>query len=680
MIENLKTTLLLVVFILLGVTTQAQNVTVQGTVVDGQDEPIIGATLRVKNSKAGAVTDIDGKFRLENIRQGTEIEVSSIGFSTQTVKASANPMKVKLTEDKKLLDEIVVVGYGTLKKGNMSGAVSTIKADDLPTAGSSSLGEMLRGRASGANITSSNAAPGGGINISIHGGLSGQQPLIVIDGVPQASSNSVSHGGLYSGSSKDGTLIDLNPNDIESIDILKDASAAAIYGSDASGGVVLITTKRGKSGRAQITYNGSIAMQTTRDLPKLLNATDFMTIQNQVLGEMGKDARYTAEEIANAGNGTDWLKEVTRTGLVNEHNVSVTAGSDKVKNLVSLSYYEHKGVVKDNDMNRITGRLNSDITLNKHFKIGIQSSFSKIKYNDVPMGDQKADKAAVIYSAIHMNPTVPVRDEDGNFGYNPYRDIYPNPVSLLTITDETTSKNLSASAYLEYSPIKELTFRLTAGTDIRETQGDQYVPTTTYMGRVAPNGQASKQNAQSDRNLINIVGTYSKLIADKHDVNFMLGWEYKKSHYSGMGVVATDFPFDGALMNNLAAANNYSSVTSYKSSNEMASFFGRLNYAFDNRYLLTANFRLDGSSNFSDDHQWGFFPGVSVGWRINEEKFMQPLRKTVSMLKLRLGIGQTGNAGTLTGIESYYKVRSNAAVFGGDAVNGIYMSNLGNPD
>lgn len=680
MIENLKTTLLLVAFMLFCMVTQAQNVTVQGTVTDSQDEPIIGATLRVKNSKAGAVTDLDGKFKLENVRQGSEIEVSSIGFVSQTVKASAQTMTIKLTEDKKLLDEVVVVGYGTLKKGNMSGAVSSIKVDELPTAGSSSLGEMLRGRASGANITSSSAAPGGGINISIHGGLSGQQPLIVIDGVPQASSNSVSHGSLYKGSSKDGALINLNPNDIESIDILKDASAAAIYGSDASGGVVLITTRRGKSGKAKITYTGSVAMQTTRDLPKLLNATDFMNIQNQVLGELGKDPRYTAEEIAGAGKGTDWLKEVTRTGMVNEHNVSVTAGGEWAKNLFSLSYYEHKGVVKGNDMNRITGRLNSDIKISKHFKVGIQSSYSQIKYHDVPMGDSKADKAAVIYSAIHMNPTVPVRDEDGNFGYNPYRDIYPNPASLLTITDETTTKNLSASAYLEYSPIKELTFRLTAGTDIRETQGDQYVPTTTYMGRVAPNGQASKQNAQSDRSLINIVGTYNKLIAEKHNINLMLGWEYKKSHYSGMGVIATDFPFDGALMNNLAAANNYSSVTSNKSSNEMASFFGRLNYAYDSRYILTANFRFDGSSNFSDNHQWGFFPGVSVAWRINEEKFMQPLHKTVSMLKLRLGVGQTGNAGTLTGIESYYKVRANAAVFNGESVNGIYMSNLGNPD
>lgn len=661
--------------------TQAPKRKISGIVTDQNNEPLIGVSIIIEGNSGGTITDIDGHYMLDEVDGNAILVFSYIGYVSQKIVAgNQHTLNVLMKEDNQTLEEIVVVGYGTMKKANMSGAVSSIKADDLPTAGSASVGDMLRGRASGANITSSTASPGSSVNISIRGGLSGQAPLIVIDGIPQAGSASVSHGKLYNGSNKDTGLINLNPNDIESIDILKDASAAAIYGSDASGGVVLITTKRGTSGKPQVTYSGSIAAQTTRDLPKLLNATDFMTIQNEVLSELGKPERFSQTDIAAAGAGTDWLNEVTRTGMANEHNVSVTAGNEFAKSLFSLSYYDHQGVVKENSMNRITGRLNTDMKFNDHFKLGIQSSFAKFKYNDVPMGDQKADGAAVIFGAIHMNPAVPVFDDAGNYAFNPYREIYPNPMSLLTITDETTKQNFNVSAYLEYNPIKELSFRLTAGTDIRQTQGDQYVPTTTYKGTIAPNGQASKQNAQSAIELVNIVGNYNKVFSEKHDLNVMLGWEYKKSRYSGMGVIATDFPFDGALMNNLAAANNYTNVDSYKGSSEMASFFGRLNYSYDSRYILTANFRVDGSSNFAENHQWGAFPGVSLGWRLTEEKFMENLRNTISSLKLRLGIGQTGNAGSLTGVESYYTVRSNAAAFNGNTVNGVYLSNLGNPN
>ena len=283
------------------------------------------------------------------------------------------------------------------------------------------------------------------MNISIRGGLSGQSPLIVIDGVPQLSTKTVTTGTAYSGGEKDNALINLNPNDIETIDILKDASAAAIYSSDASGGVILITTKRGKTGKPDISYSGSVAFQYIKDAPDFLNARDFMIEQNKVFDELGRgdEKKYTDRQIANfVGDGTDWMDEVTRVGIVNEHNLSVSAGTDATKYLFSLSYYDHQGIAKNNSMNRITGRLNVDQTINRMLKAGINSTFSQIKYHDVPLGDGRQDNSALIYSAMTFIPTVPVRDEEGKYSVNPIRDIYPNPVSLLDITDQTVSRDL----------------------------------------------------------------------------------------------------------------------------------------------------------------------------------------------------------------------------------------------
>ena len=303
-------------------------------------------------------------------------------------------------------------------------------------------------------------------------------------------------------------------------------------------------------------------------------------------------------------------------------------------------------------MNRITGRLNVDQEFGKYVKGGINSSFSQIKYNDVPTGDSRQEKSAVLYSAMTFIPTVPVRDADGNFSVNPIRDIYPNPVSLLDIYDKTATKNLYASGYWEYKPWSFLNIRATAGVDISWTQADQYTPTTTKHG-FSLNGEASKQNANSQMNLINVIANFNKTFAEKHDINVMAGWEYKKQSWDGMGIIARDFPFDAPLMNNIGSSQQEKpTISSYRGTNEMASWIGRVNYTLLNRYILTANLRVDGSSNFSEEHQWGAFPGLSAAWKINEEAWLRNL-EWLTTLKLRGGWGQTGNAGNLTGINTF---------------------------
>lgn len=668
--------------IALSVLPALAQITVTGTVTDKTGEPLIGASVLVMGTQNGSATDLNGNFTLKNVAEGAIIRASYVTYKEQEQRA-VSKMHFVLEENSELLDEVVVVGYGSMKKSNLSGAVASVKADDLPSAGSASVGEMLRGRAAGMNITSSTAAPGGQMSIAIRGGLSGQQPLVVIDGVPQAPHSKVSAGTIYSGAAKDNSgLINLNPNDIESIDVLKDASAAAIYGSDASGGVILITTKRGKEGRPEISYSGSVAFSRIKDAPDFMDARQFMITQNQVFEELGRgdEKKFTQSQIDNfVGEGTDWMKEVTRTGVVNEHNLSVTAGGKSTKTLFSLSYYDHQGLVKNNSMNRITGRLNVDQDFGKYIKGGINSSFSQIKYNDVPTGDSRQEKSAVLYSAMTFIPTVPVRDANGDFSVNPIRDMYPNPVSLLDIYDKTTAKNLYASGYLEYKPWSFFNIRATAGVDISWTQADQYTPTTTKHG-FSLNGEASKQNANSQMNLVNVIANFNKTFADKHDVSVMAGWEYKKQSWDGMGIIARDFPFDTPLMNNIGSSQQEKpTISSYRGTNEMASWIGRVNYTLLDRYILTANLRIDGSSNFSEEHQWGAFPGFSAAWKINEEAWLRE-QTWLTTLKLRGGWGQTGNAGNLTGINTFYSVMQGAWAPGGSPVNGVALSKIGNPN
>ena len=668
--------------IALSVLPALAQITVTGTVTDKTGEPLIGASVLVMGTQNGSATDLNGNFTLKNVAEGAIIRASYVTYKEQEQRA-ASKMHFVLEENSELLDEVVVVGYGSMKKSNLSGAVASVKADDLPSAGSASVGEMLRGRAAGMNITSSTAAPGGQMSIAIRGGLSGQQPLVVIDGVPQAPHSKVCAGTIYSGAAKDNSgLINLNPNDIESIDVLKDASAAAIYGSDASGGVILITTKRGKEGRPEISYSGSVAFSRIKDAPDFMDARQFMITQNQVFEELGRgdEKKFTQSQIDNfVGEGTDWMKEVTRTGVVNEHNLSVTAGGKTTKTLFSLSYYDHQGLVKNNSMNRITGRLNVDQDFGKYIKGGINSSFSQIKYNDVPTGDSRQEKSAVLYSAMTFIPTVPVRDANGDFSVNPIRDMYPNPVSLLDIYDKTTAKNLYASGYLEYKPWSFFNIRATAGVDISWTQADQYTPTTTKHG-FSLNGEASKQNANSQMNLVNVIANFNKTFADKHDVSVMAGWEYKKQSWDGMGIIARDFPFDTPLMNNIGSSQQEKpTISSYRGTNEMASWIGRVNYTLLDRYILTANLRIDGSSNFSEEHQWGAFPGLSAAWKINEEAWLRE-QTWLTTLKLRGGWGQTGNAGNLTGINTFYSVMQGAWAPGGSPVNGVALSKIGNPN
>lgn len=682
-IKGLERILYIFLLSMISIAVSAQSKkTITGIITDANNEPLSSVSVYVEGTTIGTSTDLDGNYSLEIAADQQTLTYSYIGFITKNETiGNRTIINVVLMEDSQTLEDVVVVGYGTVKKSHLTGAVSSIKADELPQAATASVGAMMRGRAAGLQINQNSARPGGDMTFQLRGAVTGSAPLIVIDGVPQAAFAGRTTGTIYSGGKKDNTLISLNPNDIESIDILKDASAASIYGSDASGGVILITTKKGKDGKVDISYNSSYAFQTLTDFPDFLNARDFMIQQNNVFDELGRgnEKKFTQDQIDNfVGKGTKWIDEVTRTGFVMEQNLSIRSGTEKQQILASISYFDQKGVAKNNEMNRITGRINYDQKFNNWLKGGINASYAQLKYKDVPLGDQRQQNAALIYSAMTYNPTVPVYDEEGNFSDNPDRPgIYPNPVSLLNIKDEQKDNNISVTAYVEATILKGLTVKAVAGTDYRQVQGNQYIPTTTKEG-FEKKGIASKTKANDRLSLLNLIANFNRDFG-KNSLSVMAALEYKKRIWDGDGIIANQFPYDGATWNNLQSAEN-KTVTSYGGSNEMASFVSRINYSFDNKYSATFNMRVDGSSNFAPDHQYGVFPGLSVAWRLSEESFLKDNFNSLSNLKLRFGVGQTGHAGGLTGIFTYYKVLPNSYAFDGNMANGVGMAKIGNPN
>lgn len=686
MIHKLK---LITVLVLLSIAffanAQTQSELFKGKVTDSKNEALTGVTVVVSGSNRGTMTDVNGTFKIE-ARIGERLQLSFVGYENKTIVLTNQTfLNIQLLESDLSLSEVVVVGYGNVKKADLTGSVASVKARDLNKGATASVGTMLRGKAAGLNITQNSAKPGGGLNISIRGQKS---PLIIVDGIMQSNFSKLSSNSIYDGGENDTKLIGLNPEDIESVDVLKDASSTAIYGADAAGGVIIITTKKGKmeaNAKVDVSYTGSTSLQYLSDFPRFLTGKEFMIEQNKVFFELdnsvGNYSKHSQDRIDNfVGTGTRWIDEVTRVGMVNDHNISVRSGTANSQYLASLSYFDNQGVAKNNSFNRMTGRINLEQKFSDRITAGINSSFASMKYRDVPLGESRHEKSALIYSAMTFNPLVPIYDANGNYNENPDRPIYSNPVSLLEIKDETINKNLIANIYLNVKISKDLSLRATAGIDDKSVNTNQYIPRTTKAGAVR-NGVASKNNGGNQMLTANILANYSKKIAEVHEFSLMAGSEYRKSIWEGTYITASNFPTDGPMWNNLQSNEQEKPyVSSYKGSSEYLSFFSRLNYTLQNKYILTANFRLDGSSNFGTDNQYAPFGGLSVGWKMAEEDFIKDNADWIDVLKLRAGWGQVGNAGNLTGIYSYYSISPGAYAFNGQMMNGANLAKIGNKD
>lgn len=676
---------------------------VHGVVKDVNGEPIIGANVVVKgNPSNGTITDLNGNFDL-SVTSNTTLQVSYIGYNTQKLfVGKKTDFNIVLKEDTELLDEVVVVGYGTMKKKDLTGAVASVKMDDAPVGTVSTISHALAGKAAGLQVNTISAQPGSGSTFRIRGAASvnaGNDPLIIIDGFPVSpTDDSKIQTGKYDSGSSDNILASINPNDIESIEVLKDASSTAIYGARAGNGVIIITTKKGKTGAPKVTYSGTASVQTMAAKYEMLSAKDFMIQSNRYaleewrrsngIGVYGGKSEaeaatpytpyYTDAEIANPAYDTDWFKEITRTGFQTQHNLSVNGGTEMTKYLISGNFFKQNGVVKNNDMDRYTARVNVEQKVSKYVNLGVNMTLSRNTTNNVPLGAGQNENASIMVAAAQFSPILPVRDEEGEYVLNSQAAFLPNPVSLLEITDKTVKERMLGTAYVEIKPIEELTLKGNFGIDRNYQKHSVYMPKTTLYGQKT-GGQANIAQYDKSDYLMELTANYSKRFGD-HNLNALVGYSFQRFTDESLSAGNSQFLIDGFLYNNLGAgAYPKPSVGSSASKSEMASFFGRINYSYKDRYLLTATMRADGASNFAKNNRWGYFPSVALGWRFTEEEFMQPLTSVLSNGKLRVSFGQTGNSNIGNRVISYYSTGNNNE-FGGTEQVGVYLSQMGNVD
>lgn len=488
---------------------------IHGVVKDVNGEPIIGANVVVKGSPSnGTITDFNGNFDL-SVTSNATLQISYIGYNTQELfVGKKTDFNIVLKEDTETLEEVVVVGYGTMKKKDLTGAVASVKMDDAPVGTVSTISHALAGKAAGLQVNTISAQPGSGSTFRIRGAASvnaGNDPLIIIDGFPVSPTDeSKIQTGKYDSGSSDNILASINPNDIESIEVLKDASSTAIYGARAGNGVIIITTKKGKTGAPKVTYSGTASVQTMAAKYEMLSAKDFMIQSNRYaleewrrsngIGIYGGKSEaeaaspytpyYSEAEIANPAYDTDWFKEITRTGFQTQHNLSVNGGTETTKYLISGNFFKQDGVVKNNDMDRYTARVNVEQKVSKYVNLGVNMTLSRNTTNNVPLGAGQNENASIMVAAAQFSPILPVRDENGEYVLNSQAAFLPNPVSLLEITDKTVKERLLGTAYIEIKPIEELTLKGNFGIDRNYQKHSVYMPKTTLYGQKT-GGQAN---------------------------------------------------------------------------------------------------------------------------------------------------------------------------------------------
>ena len=634
--------------ILLSIGAYAQPKLVTGTVVDGSGLSVIGASIVEKGTQNGVITDLDGHYSI-NVQAGATLEVSSIGYKTVLVTVGTqNVYDVTLEVDQLLLDEVVVVGYGVMKKSDLSGASTSIKESDLKGSIITSLDQSLQGRAAGVTSVQTSGAPGSSSSIRVRGQATinaNAEPLYVIDGViVQGGGNSGADFGLGDalGNGKVSTISPLstiNPADIVSMEILKDASATAIYGAQGANGVVLITTKRGKAGEAKISYEGmaAVSRQTTR--LDLMNLREFAQYYNDLVatGELNTvDPIYATPSLL--GVGTNWQNAIFRTALQHQHQLSVSGGNETVQYYISGNYMDQQGTLIGSEFDRFGFRSNIDAQVKKWIKVGLNLSFTNTN-DDLKLADSNE---GIIYRAMTMLPDIPVYDIDGNYATVIREGVNAkNPVAQAMEDDILLGRQkLNGSAFADITPLKNLVWHTEIGFDFGNSKAERYSPILLLPGFNRSQNSSSIQYNKNIywqlKNYLTWMGTFGK-----HNITAMLGQECWESSWEYASVSNTDLPSDE--VHNPALGTGTPKINSGFGSSAMASFFTRENYNYDNRYYLTYTYRYDGSSNFGPDNRWAGFHSVAASWRFSNEALFKD-SMILSNGKIRLGWGQTGNA------------------------------------
>ena len=639
-------TALLLAFVL----SASAQVTVTGIVQDKSGEPLIGATVQEKgNTTNGSATGFDGDFSLKVKSADATLLVSYVGMKSQEVPLNGRTnVTVTLEDDSEVLDEVVVVGYGTMKKSDLAGASTSLGEDAMKGSVITNLDQSLQGRATGVQAVATSGAPGSSSSIRVRGQATinaNAEPLYVIDGViVQGGGNSGSSFGLGDalGNGKVSTISPLstiNPSDIVSMEILKDASATAIYGAQGSNGVVLITTKRGKSGEAKFTYDGMVAWNHQSKRLDMMNLREFAGYYNDLVatGQMKENNVYRDPSIL--GVGTNWQDAVFRTALQQQHQIAAQGGTDKVQYYVSGSYMDQEGTLIGSDFRRFSLRANLDAQLKSWLKLGLSSTYSDIDEN-LKLAD--GEQGIINYSLTTV-PDIPIYDIDGNYS-SVVREGYtnPNPVALAMLDEiKLSRRKLTGNFFFDVTPIKNLTWHAEFDYDVSQSQGKRFKPTVDLGGWVRSANSSSIQDNNSwfwaVKNYVTYNGEWDKL-----SYNAMVGQECWESHYDYASVSNTGLPSNE--VHNPALGTGTPTISAGWGSSSMASFFTRETLNWDGRYMLTYTYRYDGSSNFGPKNRWAGFHSVAGAWRFSNEKFFGSVSDWFNNGKLRIGWGQTGNA------------------------------------
>lgn len=633
---------------------------ISGIVKDERGEPVIGANVVVKGTTNGTVTDMDGKYTLE-VPVGGVLQISYIGYNTQEVKVgSVNVVNISLREDSEALDEVVVIGYGTVKKSDLTGAVGSVQMKDVSQVGITSADRALQGQIAGVQVNARTGQPGEAMMIRVRGSNSlagGNEPLYVIDGMPVEKMNS-----------------DINPEDILSMEVLKDASSTAIYGSRGANGVVMITTKRGNTGATTIDYNGYVGVSMLRKKLDLLGKDDYIAMVNEVSQNDGKGIAITPDEAASLANN-DWQDLVYQTALTHSHQVSVSGGTEQTKVYSSLNYMNQEGIIKGSNYNRFALRINGDQKLSKKLSLSASIAYS---YGTQNTANSNADGGgAIAYTAMVMPPIQEVKDADGkytNFTGTPWGGT--NPVGMSELYKrEIVNSRLLANMALTYNIIDGLTFRVNAGAEVNSEGIDRYIPIGLSAGGKL-DGDASKEKANYYTIINENILTYDKKFNKNHALNLMGGITFQTYQYDKLTGSGTGFLRDVYETNNLGVASTPGTPSSGFKDYRMVSFLGRANYNLMEKYLLTVTARYDGSSKFSKNHKFAFFPSAALAWRVSEEEFMKEI-DWLSNLKLRGSIGQTGNQ-SIDPYQTFAQLGTSAPIFGNGKDIGFNLSSMAN--
>lgn len=667
------------------VNTPIQALTVTGTAtsnVDGESLP--GVNIMVKGTGTGTVTDADGKYRLNVSNENDILVFSSVGYLSEEVPVNGRSViDVALAEDIRKLDEVVVVGYGTVKRGDLTGAVSSVKSGDMNVGAISSVDQALKGRVAGVQISQTSAEPGGGISIRIRGASSitaGNEPLYVIDGLPINNLVMLQSGGAgyVSGNPNNkNPLNSLNPNDIESIEVLKDASAAAIYGSRGANGVILITTKSGSRERMRVNFGTYAGMQEVYRHIDVLTTEEYINTLNTLALERGTPPVFNDTDIASIGKGTNWQDEIYRKAFVTDNNLSISGGSEKSKYYISSNYFNQEGILKGSGMERYTLRVNLEHDLSNRLTFGLNLNSSFIKDNNNVDGTGINETAGPINAALQYDPTLPPRQPDGSLTISDQLSVN-NPLAIIDAVNSTTETNRAfGSLFFNYQLFDNLSAKLNVGADRHIARRDLYNARGTYWGS-AGNGQADLRMMERYSQLVGYTMNYTKNWNDKIDLNAVAGVTYEdfinRSFHAGIN----DFPTDILGTNNLGLGNlENADVGSNKNRNSLLSYLVRANLSLFDKVLLTSSLRADGSSRFGENNKYGYFPSVALAWKLSEEDFIP---ETIDVLKLRTSWGKTGNQeiGNYASLTTFSL--GDYALLGGMATIGTVPSRIANPD